>query len=306
MATATSTVQLTNQTPTANASQVNVLIADLLLLLAAFVWGIGFVAQRLGMIHLGPLAFNGARFLLGALCLIPILIHRRPPVGPGLSRKQIFGGVFIVGGLLFLGATLQQWGLVSTTARNGGFLTGLYVVLVPLFGRFMGLRPGWGSWVGALLCTFGIYFLSSDGDLRAGWGDLLVLVGSLMWAFHFLALGYFARLIDPLFLAFAQFLVCAALSFVGAILFEPMSLAPLLMAAGPLVYSGFVSIGLGYTLQVFAQKRAPPTHTAILLSLESVFGALAGWLFLAEPLTAKAGVGCTLMLTGVLLAQLRP
>jgi drug/metabolite transporter (DMT)-like permease len=283
-----------------------VLKSDLLLLLAAGIWGFAFIAQRVGMAHMGPFAFNGVRFALGAMALLPFILRRSSAPGkrpPGSIRKMISFGL-MAGIPLFLGASLQQVGLVYTTAGNAGFITGLYVVIVPVLGLFLGKGSGAGTWVGAVLAAAGLYLLSAADTAAVSFGDLLVFAGAFFWAGHVLVIGWLSPRMDPLGLAAAQFSVCALLSLATAFLFEDLSLYGLYRAALPIVYGGVFSVGIAYTLQVVAQRDAPPAHAAILLSLEAVFAAFGGWLILDEIFTAKKLSGCLLMLSGMLLSQL--
>ncbi len=289
-----------------------ILKADWLLLLTAAIWGSAFVAQRAGMDHLGPLAFNGVRFALGSLVLLPLTRRPdpRPRRGDGLppfmaARPVLWGG-FLAGLALFLGATLQQVGLVYTTAGKAGFITGLYVIIVPLLGLFLGHRVGLGGWLGAVLAAVGLYLLSVTEALSFAPGDLWVLVGAFFWAIHMLVLAWLSPRMNGVKLAAAQFAVCSLLSLLGAALTETVALSGVLAAAGPILYGGVMSVGVAYTLQVVAQRDAPPFHAAIILSLEAVFAVLTGWLILDETLTLRAAAGCALMLAGMLLAQLWP
>jgi drug/metabolite transporter (DMT)-like permease len=281
--------------------------ADLLLLLVALIWGFGFVAQRVGMEHLGPYAFNGIRFLLGGLCLLPLAL-RRTSVSLVQKNRQIplIKAGSLAGAVLFIAATLQQVGLQYTTAGKAGFITGLYVVLVPMIGLFLHQRTTTGTWIGAVAATVGLYLLSVTEDFRIDPGDLLELIGALFWAGHVLVLSYLSPRTVPVRLAMTQFLVCGALSLLTGFLLEPITLQAIMDAAVPILYGGVCSVGAGYTLQVVVQRKAHPSHAAILLSLESPFAALGGWLLLGEMLSIRALTGCGLMLTGMLLSQLWP
>jgi drug/metabolite transporter (DMT)-like permease len=199
---------------------------------------------------------------------------------------------------------LQQAGLVSTTAGKAGFITGLYVVLVPLAGLFWGQRAGWLRWAGVLLAAGGLYLLSVTRQFTIESGDLLVLGSALFWTGHVLLLGWLSPRTDAVALAFVQNTVCAALS--GAILpfAERPSLAAIRAAAAPILYGGLLSVGVGFTLQILGQRRAPPAHAALLLSMEAVFAALGGWWILGERLGARGLAGCALMFAGMLCAQL--
>ena len=278
--------------------------ADLLLLLVAIIWGFGFVAQRAGMEHVGPLTYNGLRFLLGGLCLIPFARRESRHRCSDQTLLSRFAGV-IAGLVLFGGATLQQWGIQFTTAGKAGFITGIYVVLVPVLGLLWGRRTGGGTWLGAMLSVAGLYLLTGQGNMRVATGDLLVLLGAVFWALHVLVLSVLSPRCPPLRLARDQFFCCAILSLVLALITEEILPAAIARAAGPILFGGLVSVGIGYTLQVVAQQRANPAHAAIILSLETVFAVLGGWLLLDERLGRGALVGCCLMLAGMIVSQVR-
>ncbi len=277
---------------------------DLLLLITAAIWGFAFVAQRVGMKHLGPFAFTALRFALGALSLQPLILVRRRALDPRPSggRLPLYG--LAAGTVLFAGASLQQAGLVTTTAGKAGFITGLYVVLVPLFGLLWRQRPGTLRWLAVLLAVAGLYLLSVTEGLTIGAGDLLVLAGALFWAAHMQLIARWAGRVDPIELAAAQFAVCAALSGACSLVAERTTAAAIGAAIAPLLYGGLLSVSVAYTLQVVAQKRVHPTHAAILLSLESAFAALGGAVVLGERLSAREILGCGLLLAGMLLSQL--
>ncbi len=281
--------------------------ADLLLLLVALIWGFGFVAQRAGMDHVGPYTFNGIRFILGGLCLLPLAWGRSS--GRSLSAVPQIGlgrAGLMAGTLLFAAATLQQVGLQYTTAGKAGFITGLYVVLVPMLGLFFHQRTNGGTWGGALAAAVGLYLLSVNENFRIEFGDLLELIGALFWAGHVLILSYLSPRTNPVRLAMIQFYVCGLLSLLVGVFFEQISVQGIVDAALPIFYGGVCSVGAGYTLQVVVQRRAHPSHAAILLSLESPFAALGGWLLLGEILSGRALLGCSLMLAGMLASQLWP
>ncbi len=286
--------------------------ADALLLLTATIWGFAFVAQRVGMEYVGPFTFNGVRFALGSLSLVPLLfiLDRRPtkarrllpPAGPA----TLLGGGGLAGLFLFAGASLQQVGLVYTTAGNAGFITGLYVVIVPIMGLALRQRTNAGTWLGALMAASGLYFLSISEQFTIAWGDLLELIGAFFWAAHVLIIGWLSPRMDALKLAITQFAACSLLSLLTALAIETITWEGLQQAAIPILYGGLGSVGVAYTLQVVAQKDAPPAHAAIFLSMEAVFAAFGGWLLLNEVLSARGFFGCGLMLAGMLLSQLWP
>lgn len=284
--------------------------ADILLLITATIWGFAFVAQRIGMDYVGPFTFNGIRFALGSLSLIPLilLLQKRQPREqvkiPEDQQISILKGGLLAGGALFAGASLQQAGMVYTTAGNGGFITGLYVVIVPLLGLFWRQRPHAGTWVGAILAAIGLYFLSITEELTISFGDLLVLIGAFFWAGHVLLIGWLAPRTDSLKLASVQFAICSLFSMLVAVVIEDINLPSIMQAAVPILYGGLGSVGIAYTLQVIAQREAHPAHSAIILSLEGVFAAFGGWLLLNEMLTMRSFFGCMLMLIGMLLSEL--
>lgn len=284
--------------------------SDVLLLLTATIWGFAFVAQRLGMDHVGPFTFNGVRFALGSLSLLPLwLLSRRRINRTAGATTDRAGKVLLWGGVaaglaLFTGASLQQVGLVYTTAGKAGFITGLYVILVPLLGLLWRQRPHAGTWGGATLAVFGLYLLCVTEEFTIAFGDLLELLGAFFWAGHVLLIGWLSPRVDAIRLSCIQFAVCSLLSLATAVVLEVISLQGLLSAALPILYGGVMSVGVAYTLQVIAQREAHPAHTAIILSLEGAFAALGGWLILGETLSARGLLGCLLMLAGMLFSEL--
>lgn len=282
--------------------------ADLLMLLTALIWGTGFVAQTAGMDHIGPYLFSGLRFALGSLCLIPLILRNaktaRVPE-PLLNRGMLRAGV-IMGLALALGINLQQVGLLFTSVTNSGFITGLYVIVVPLLGLLLGHKTGLGTWLGCLLAVVGMCLLSIGDNFHVASGDWLQLIGAFVWGGHVVLVSLFASRHDPIRLAFLQFATCSVVSLLLAVLFEPIALNAIIDAGPALLYGGIVAVGVGYTLQVVAQKHAIASHAAIILSLEAVFAAIAGAWILGEALQLRGYIGCGLMLAGMLLAQLWP
>lgn len=279
--------------------------ANLFLLLAAAIWGFGFAAQREGMKDATPMAFNAARHLVGFAVLAPFVFLRKPkarlPVD-GTSGSAWRAGLF-AGTAMFAGAAFQQMGLVHTTAGSAAFVTGLYVVIVPLLALFWGKRPPKSLWFASGLAFVGLYLLSGAQGLALQKGDFLVFLGAFAWAAHVLIIGAFSGKVDVMRLAATQLLVCAILSAIAAAFMETIDWAGLWRARGPILYLGVFSIGLGFTFQILGQRRANATAAAIIMSLESVFGALAGWIWLGEILDSKGLIGCALMLIGMTLAQ---
>lgn len=290
--------------------QSQTLKSDGLLLLTAVIWGFAFVAQRVGMDYVGPFTFTAVRFALGSLVLVPFIIYKRQGNGNQADLSQVGSPntLIIAGSLagiaLYTAASLQQVGLQYTTAGKAGFITGLYVVIVPILGLTLRQKTNAGTWIGALLAATGLYFLSITEQLTIGYGDLLQVAGAFIWAIHVLIIGWFSPRVDPIKLAFVQFTACSVLSMGTAAVFEEIRLSGILQAGIPILYGGAVSVGIAYTLQVVAQRKAHPAHAAIILSLEAVFAALGGWIILGEVLTPRGLFGCGLMLTGMLLSQL--
>ena len=281
--------------------------ANLLLLLTAAIWGFGFVAQVLGMNYLGPFAFIGARFLLGALSLLPVIWYlQRRQNGERPSIGYLLFASGVLGTILFVASSFQQVGLLYTTASSAGFITGMYMIFVPIFGLMLGMATGLITWAGCLIAALGLFLLGVDDQYQMGYGDLLQLAGASIWALHILAIDHFTKHAPGLLLACGQFVVCAVLGILVSVTFSnETTTLDLLIAAGPtLVYAGIITVGVAYTLQVIAQAKANPVHAGIILSLEAVFGAIGGYLILDEWLNARQLTGCGLMLLGMILSQL--
>ncbi len=285
---------------------VRVLKSDSLLFLAAAIWGFAFVAQRAGMQHVGPLVFNGIRFALGSLSLLPlILINKRKRQTPSLPlSKGVFVGSFLAGGVLFGASSLQQIGIVYTTAGKAGFITGLYVIIVPILGLLWKQKVLPGTWFGAILATLGLYLLSTHEAAAINLGDFLVFVGAFFWAGHVHVLGWLSPQMDSYKLSAIQYAVCAVLSLLTALFLEHFSLEEIWAAAVPILYGGVFSVGIAFTLQVVAQRKVPPAHVVIILSLEGVFAALGGWLLLDEILSLQAVTGCIFIFAGMIVSQI--
>jgi drug/metabolite transporter (DMT)-like permease len=282
--------------------------ADLLLTATALIWGSAFVAQRVGADHVGPFVFNGVRFALGACALLPLAVRAKDAMrpAPGMHANPALG-CLCAGVVLSLGASLQQIGLQYTTAGKAGFITCLYVILVPLMAMFWGKRTPLGTWMGAAVAVAGMYLLSVTESLSVNKGDVLELIGAVFWAGHVLVAAWFAPRMNPIHLAVGQYAVCSVISLSIAVATgESFAWAGLSAAAMPILYGGLLSVGVAYTLQLVAQRDANPSHAAIILSLESVFAALAGWALIGEVLTPRGILGCVLMLTGMLLSELWP
>jgi drug/metabolite transporter (DMT)-like permease len=283
--------------------------SNLLLLLTAVIWGFAFVAQRAAMEFIGPFTFNTARFTLGSLSLIPLLlINQKKKFGkekflPLSDKKLLYGGL-AAGTVLFLGATFQQGGLVYTDAGKAGFITGFYIILVPILGLFVKQKTSLLTWIGATVAILGLYFLSVNETFDVNIGDILVLIGAFFWAIQILVIGFYSNKVDPFQLAFTQFVVCAGFSFIAALIAEKIILQNILNASLPILYAGIFSVGIAFTIQVVAQRDAHPANAAIIMSLEAVFAVLGGWMILNESIPIRGIIGCLLMLIGMILSQL--
>ncbi|VXC91037.1 Threonine/homoserine efflux transporter RhtA [Pseudomonas sp. 8Z] len=282
--------------------------ADLLMLLTAMIWGSAFVAQRMGMDNIGPFLYTGLRFVLASVALLPVLalLQRRAHQPPAPINRNLLLGGMSMGVVLALGINLQQVGLLFTSVTNSGFITGLYVIVVPILCLFIGQRSGLGIWLGASLAVVGMFLLSVGDDFSVAPGDWLQLTGAFVWGVHVLLVGFFASRHDPLRLALIQFITCAVISLFLALCFESATLDGVIEAAPAILYGGLLGVAVGFTLQVVAQQHAIASHAAIILSLEAVFAAIAGALLLDEVLAPGGYLGCALMFAGMLIAQLWP
>ncbi len=283
--------------------------ANLMLLVASAIWGFAFAFQVLGT-SVGAFTFNATRFLLGAASLLPLIAWQDRRAGHSATARRdrwraTVGPGLLCGALLFGGSSLQQVALNDTTAGNAAFVTGLYVVLVPLVGIALGHRSRPVIWGGAALAVAGLYLLTMAGRAASiNPGDALCLVSTLFWTAHILVIGRFSRRYDPLRLAATQFVANSLYAAAAALVFEPAPFQGLLGVLVPIVYAGVLSVGGGYTLQVLAQRDALESHAALIMSLEAVFGAIGGALLLGERMTGSGYLGAAFMLAGILLSQL--
>ncbi len=279
--------------------------AIIMLWITAAIWGFAFVAQRAGMEYIGPFTFNGIRFLLGSVSLLPVLWWMNfKQKGSTTKKKNILKGGLIAGVVLFIAASLQQSGMVYTTAGKAGFITGLYVILVPLIGVFIGQHITRLLWMGAFIALAGLYLLTIDGGTFVLQnGDLLILLSAFFWAVHVQLINKLVDTHAALPLSAFQFAVCGIMSLASGFIFETVTLGTIFQAAWPLLYGGFLSVGIAYTLQVVAQQYVHPAYASIILSFETVFAVIGGWLLLNEMLSLRNLAGCLLMLTGIVIVQ---
>jgi drug/metabolite transporter (DMT)-like permease len=274
--------------------------ADLILLFTAAVWGSGFIAQRVAAPSLSIFFYNGGRFLLGALLLLPLIRFRLQ------IPRASWLGVTIAGVLLFAAGALQQAGMITTTAANAGFITGLYVVFVPfLLWLIWREKQTWTIWVAAVVAVIGMLLLSTGGQLRLARGDALELAGAVLWAFHVIVVSRSVKGLHPLHFAIGQFFVCSFLNFLTGFIFEPQAIIQIPTLWWTIIYNGIASVAIGFTLQAIGQKHAPPTDAALILSMESVFAALLGFLFLKERFLPVQWIGSFLVILAIVIAQIQ-
>lgn len=285
-----------------------VLRQSLLLFLTATIWGVAFVAQSVGMDYMEPFTFNAVRNLIGAVVLLPCigLLNRKngKDNGEGHKKTLIIGGISC-GVLLFVASNLQQFGIQYTTVGKAGFITAMYIVLVPVFGIFLHKKAGLKIWAAVALAVAGLYLLCmTDGSFSLQMGDLLVLACAVVFSFHILVIDYFSPKVDGVKLSCIQFFTCAVLSAIGMLLFEELKLSQILAAWVPILYAGVMSCGVAYTLQIIGQKGMNPTVASLILSLESVVSLLAGWVILGQKLSKRELAGCALAFAAIILVQL--
>ena len=275
--------------------------ADFYLLTTAAIWGSGFVAQRAAMDDIGPISFTGVRFFLGWLCIQPFVL--RVPSNLRKSKEHRWLTIAL-GAILLTGCVLQQIGLQWTTASKAGFLTSIYVILTPILASFWSHKIAAKTWAGAGLVLLGVYFLSVNG-FSMQIGDALVTLGACMWAGQVLLLDNLAKKVPPILLASRQFLLVAICCTAYGLVFEEWDSSAWINAAPAVVYSGVFAIGVAFSLQAIAQVHAPPSDAAIIMSTESVFAALCGYLLLGESLDQRELFGCGLVFLGIVISQLR-
>ena len=282
--------------------------ANFLLIVVAMVWGGAFVAQNHGMDHMGPLMFTGVRFLMGALVVSPLVWRERRRLDKiqTVLKKRDVAQIVGLGVLLSLGANLQQIGIGGTTVTNAGFLTAVYVPLVPVLGWLLFRQlPHWSVWPGVIACLWGAYLLSGATGLDIGTGDLWVVAAAIPWAFHVLLVGRVAdRIQAPYLVACGQFFVCGLTALLWGLAVEPLDWEGIQAAAIPLAYAGFASVGFAYTAQVVAQRFAHATDAAIVLSSETLFAALCGYWWMGDRIGMRGLLGCALIFLSMMAVQL--
>lgn len=302
--------------------------SNLMLVVTALIWGSAFVAQSVGMDYLGPFTFNSVRSFLGGLILLPVIwifdrqkakgnasqdpagnaaqdkTNSQENAAPRENPRTLLIGGICCGVALTVASSLQQLGLMHTNAGKAGFITALYILIVPIMGLFLKKRVGSKTWIGVILAVIGMYFLCITEGFSISGGDFLVFLCAIVFAVHIMTIDHFSPKVDGVKMSCIQFFVCGILCAIPMLLFEHPNPAQILVAWMPLCYAGFLSCGVAYTLQVVAQKNTNPTVASLLMSLESVFAVLTGWVILGERLTIREFLGCALMFAAIILAQL--
>ena len=282
------------------------MVSNLLLALTAFIWGVAFVAQSVGMEYVGPFTFNACRFLIGGIVLIPCILlfgKKNKRKEPKNQKTAVVGGI-CCGSILFAASSFQQFGVASTTVGKAGFITALYIVIVPLLGIFLRKRIPWSVWVSVVLAIIGMYLLCMTEGLKVGKGDIYVFVCAICFSFHILVIDYFSPKTDGVLMSCIQFFTAGIISAIMMLIFENPELSAIFAAWAPILYAGIMSCGVAYTLQVVAQKNTDPVLASLILSLESAFSLLAGWVILGQKLSPKELGGCGLVFCAIILAQI--
>ena len=288
-----------------------------LLFLTAFIWGVAFVAQSVGMDYVGPWTFNASRFIIGAVFLIPCIafldgLKKKEAAASGTSseksapqdKKTLLIGGLCCGIAIAVASTLQQYGISMTTVGKAGFITALYIVIVPILGIFLKKKPRLIIWVSVVLALAGLYFLCMTDSLSFSKGDTMVLLCALVFSIHILIIDYFSPKVDGVRMSCIQFFVASIICGIPALILEHPQFSSLVAAWAPILYAGILSCGVAYTLQIVAQKNYDPTIASLILSLESVFSVLAGWVILHEALSPREILGCVLVFIAIILVQL--
>lgn len=285
---------------------------NMMLLLTSIIWGSAFVAQVKGMDHVGPFTFNSVRNFVATFSLLIAMffLNKQNPTQDSLHNSSpeelpmLLKGGISCGIILFIASSFQQFGVQYTTAGKAGFITTLYIVIVPILGLFLGKRVAKKIWVCVLIAAAGLYLLSIKGDFEIGKGDALIFLCAIFFSFHILVIDYFSPKVDGVKMSCIQFFVCGLINTVAMLFFETPSITNITMALIPILYAGILSSGVGYTLQIIAQKDTDPTIASLILSLESVFAVLAGALILGEVLSSREKLGCILIFIAIIVAQI--
>ncbi len=288
------------------------LVSNLLLLLTAIIWGFAFVAQSVGMDYVGPWTFVFTRFIIASILLLPISLfseksyHASLPVKTEKKsyQREVLIGSAVCGCFLGLASITQQIGMMTTTAGKAGFITACYVVLVPIFGILIGKKPRKSLWISVVLALIGLYMISMHGSMSIGRGDAMVSLCAVLFSLQIMSVDYFSEKINPVLLANFQFFFASMVGLIGMLMFESPTAAGLIGGLPSILYAGVMSSAVGYTLQVIGQKNTDPTVASLLMSLESVFSAIGGFLILHQILSLQELVGCAVVFAAVIIAQI--
>lgn len=282
-----------------------------LLGLTALIWGAAFVAQSVGLDYVGPFTFLAVRTLLGGMVLIPVIYsldkkkkETRQIENPTQEKKTLLFGGVLCGIILTIASSLQQLGIKDTSAGKAGFITALYIVIVPIMGIFLGKKVGLKIWISVILAMVGIYLLSITGGTSIGKGDGFVFLGAVLFSVHILVIDYFSPKVDGVKMSCIQFFVCGFLCSIPMFLMEQPKISSIIAGGIPILYAGILSCGIAYTLQIVAQKNISPMIASLILSMESVFAALSGWIILGEILSPREIAGCIFVFAAIIFAQL--
>ena len=284
--------------------------SSLILLLAATIWGVSFVAQSAGMDHVGPFTFNAVRSTIGAISLLPVIWlmdwrkKRKGTYQKPQSQKALLVGGILCGVILSVGSNLQQVGIMHTTVGKAGFITACYIVFIPIFGLFIKRAPSPMLWGAVALSVLGLYLLCMSGQLSINIGDIYVLACSVMFALHLLVIDHYSPQVDGVKLSCIQFFICGGVSAVLMLLFEQPNTTMILKAWLPILYAGVMACSVAFTLQIIGQKNMNPTPASLILSLEYCMAAIAGWLLLGQKMSLREIIGCLIMFAAIVLAQL--
>jgi len=281
----------------------------LMLILTAFIWGTAFVAQSVGMDFVGPYTFLCARSIVGGIFLIPcIFLLKKISLKDKKEKKEnkmdlLIGGI-LCGMVLFVASAFQQVGIMYTSVGKAGFITALYIIIVPVLGIFFKKKVQAHIWISVLMSMVGLYLLCINENISINKGDFLIFICAFTFSIHILVIDYFSNIVDGVKMSCIQFLVCGILSFIPAVLFESSGFKDVLNAYSPILYAGILSSGIAYTVQIVGQKYTDPILASLILSMESVFAALSGWVVLKEVFTGKELIGCLLVFSAIIIAQI--
>ncbi len=278
---------------------------NILLTVTAIIWGIAFVAQSVGMKYVGPFTYQCIRSFIGFMVMIPVvLIFGNREKETREDRKTLMRAGIVCGLIFTLASNFQQYGIQYTTVGKAGFLTALYMIIVPLLSIFIGKKPAFNLWISIIIAVIGMYLLCINGEFRLAAGDIYIILCAVAFSFHVLAIDHYVAMVDPLKLSLIQYLICGIVTLIPLLLFEKVEVKSILSCWAPLLYGGVLSTGVGYTLQMVGQKYTNPTVASILMCLESVFSLIAGIILLGQVPSLREIIGCMLMFIAIIITQI--